>query len=324
MPPLKTKSKNTMSFNINFLGHLPFNPDNLHTPSGVRKQKTSLIAQELPRYYGMDFNTFFTNYWTVRSYEVSITAYAIDTTDQFSSFIAGGGGAGGIIGAQVGLNNTQQSLQGGGNFTLKGHTKIYSKYSKKIRKAREGIFNNKTMFDVGGETCLNYDESVDENYLISETEKTNEGSLCSAGPVHVLNKNGIILIIDYSNVKYFKRQYWPQVAILTNLFSTAGFGNSQMYMPPGFYHPGGGQVYGSIRFPGGGLLYNENFIATDTSKAVVVDGSIKIGERCCDRFYWDGLEDESKRPNFEKCKEVCGNETEGVYRKEKSERTPKV
>jgi hypothetical protein len=276
---------------------------------------------------GYSFNQMFSTYWTVKSFEINVTASVISSIDPFSEFVSAGGTTGGIIGAIGGLGAI--STPADSFTTARGYTKIYSKYSKRVRKAREGIINNETQSDVGGDKALDLDENIDPNKLEAFTYKPNEGTLCSAGPVHVFSKNNVSIILDFSDIKYYAyrktRLYWPNVTVFVGV-GKAAFGNtisSQVLPgPPGPIF----QPIPIINLNAPGTTANLGTTLINSQKSisqfanVIID--IRPGKRCCDRFFWDGKDQErlesSDDPNNDDnpCNKVCGDDEEkGVYSK---------
>lgn len=309
-----------MSFNVNFIGQIPYNPDNLHRPKND-VNVNPLFATNRP--FGIPFREMFRLYWTVKSFEVNFSALVIDTRDPLYDFLIGGGGLQGINFTTLGQANAN-----GGSININGHTKIYSKYAKKVRKAREGIINGETQSDVGGEQALDLDENIDPNKLESFTYKPNEGTLCSAGPIHFIKKNNLNITIDFSDIVFLQNLYWPKFTIVGYVpVADVSFGNhiaGQVIFTGGFGI--GGFVTGGVDFFG--ALRNKldiNAVISNT-QTLLIQGSIKPGKRCCDRFLWDGKEKErlesSDNPNNDPnnndnpCNKVCGDDEEkGVFAK---------
>jgi hypothetical protein len=66
-------------------------------------------------------------------------------------------------------------------------------------------------------------------------------------------------------------------------------------------------VLGGVKFLSYGVIpfYGSSF-SSNIPILVSVNGSIEIGTRCCDRFYWDNADDgESGRFNDDTCKDAC-------------------
>jgi hypothetical protein len=305
-----------MNFNINFIGQIPYNPDNLHKPKNELNQNP-VFASDRP--FGIPFREMFRLYWTVKSFEVNLSALVIDTRDPLSDFLIGGSRI-----ESINLASLGQLTSSGGSINIKQYTKIYSKYSKRVRKAREGIINNQTQSDVGGDQALDLDEEIDPNKLEAFTYKTNEGNLCSAGPVHFITNSNLNIIIDFSDIVFLQNLYWPRFTILGNVpGAKVSFGNAIR----GQVIFNGGVGLGSITTGGidfTGALRNKLQINATISntQTLLVQGSIKPGKRCCDRFLWDGKDKErlelSDDPNNDgnSCDKVCGDDEEkGVYAK---------
>jgi hypothetical protein len=294
--------------NINFLGHIPFNPDLLLEKGRFRDRPVGVLYTDLIKMY-----------WTVRSFQVDISLQVVAQDDALSAFLMGGGAAGGITAALGGLAVATQSAGGSSNLSLNGHTKILNKYEKYVRNIAtssipfEGVKNGK--LDFLGENLeeLQKDPEIKNNPLTSINLKPTEASLCVAGPVHRISKSGAFLSIDFSDIIYFKRKYWPKIIFLAST-SQSNFTSNPLRAYGGMDL----EVFGSI-----GLLdsYNIPIYANIecsanrlTAPFAIVNGSIKPGNRCCDRFFYDGFDE----IRFEECKEVCGDDIKGVYNKEKT------
>ena len=259
-----------MSFNINVLGTVPINPDHLHRPEN-EKNKTPLMKD---RPIGFFHRQMIEAYWTVRSFNINLQIIPLDYGDALGTFIGAGGTAGGIAGATAGLAAVEQeqalkpSLLG-----INTHTQIVHKYSKKIRMGREGVMNNKTQADFGGSKSLDVDLSKDPYIIESRTYKPNEGTIVAPGPLHRAFKNGMLLLIDFSDIVIRGGKYYPLIKINGSApgytySSSLGFGNSG-YVDIYFY---------TGRIP--------IFINSTYQKATFTGfGQITPGKRCCDRFY---------------------------------------
>jgi hypothetical protein len=293
--------------NINFLGHIPFNPDLLLEKGRFRDRPVGILYTDLIKMY-----------WTVRSFQVDISLQVIAQDDALSAFLRGGGSTGGVTAALGGLAAATQSAGGSSSLSLNGHTKILNKYEKYIRNIAtssipfEGVKNGK--LDILGDNLeeLQKDPEIKNNPLTSINLKPTEASLCVAGPVHRVSKSGAFLSIDFSDIIYFKRKYWPKIIFLAST-SQSNFTSNPLRAYSGIDL----EVFGSI----GLLSYNIPIYANIefsadrlTTPYAIVNGSIKPGNRCCDRFFYDGFDE----IRFEECKEVCGDDVNGVYNKEKS------
>jgi hypothetical protein len=330
-----------MKFNVNFLGHIPYNPDNLHRPQNEKQDSKPPLVPSISsgRLLSFSLHEMMKLYWTVRSFKINVSAQVTDTLDPFAQFIAAGGTSGGIIGASAGLVAAQQN-QKNGFLSAVGYTKVYSKYNKKVRKSREGIINGITQssFNNLEEKSLDLDKEIDPNKLEGYIYGTNEGTLCSAGPVHVFQQGNVSIILDFSDILYFSlrptgsRFYWPKITIFISVpNSGASFGNqisSQVISTPSTI----GRInqplsFINLNFPGA-----SNNLGTTQINSVLfntqianVNIDIRPGDRCCDRFFWDGkdtlfnkddddkkyreTDDVTKTPkenSEEFCEDVCG------------------
>lgn len=293
--------------NINFLGHIPFNPDLLLEKGRFRDRPVGIFPTDLIKMY-----------WTVRSFQVSIAIQVIAQKDPLTTFIRGGGTSGGIVGATAGLAAVNQNFaQGDSSVTLKGHTKILRRTEKYIRNIAttsipfEGVRNGKLDIISDNLEELQRDPNAKKNPLVNVDLKPNEASLCVPGPWHRLSKGGAYLSIDFSDIFYYQKKYWPKIIFTATRGETSFTSNPLSRLSGGLTVLGGIQlmsynipIYGSIDFSPDRIIPPIAF----------VNGSIKPGNRCCDRFFYDGFDNE----RFEKCKDECGDGVNGVYNKEKT------
>lgn len=296
--------------NINFLGHIPFNPDLLLDKGRFKDRPVGIGYLDLIKMY-----------WTVRSFKVKISIQTIANDDPLATFILAGGTSGGIAGALGGLAAVNQSAaRAPGSVSINGYTKIEGSYQKKIRKQKttsspfEGIDNG--ILPSPGENLenLEIDTSVKDPNLFANIKKPKEGDLCSAGPVHSIGSGGGYLRIDFSDIIYFQRKYWPKIIFLAasgdSRFSTSPF------LVKGYDLPVNGsinlmgypiKIYGDITFSMGRLI----------PPFAIAAGNIEPGDRCCDRFFYDGFDEEREQ----QCKEECGDGPKGVYKESKTSTT---
>lgn len=306
-----------MPFNINHIGHLPFNPDNL-----LNK------GRFFNRPAGFSYADIIKMYWTVRSFKVNITILNTNQEDPLSSFILGGGTIGGIGGALGGLAAAQSAItRNPGSLTMTGYTKISHKYDISIRKKRtssvpfEGAKRDKTNnnildqintekgdFEIETDTTI-----VKDNFLFTENLTPNEGTICSAGPIHSIIKPGGYLKIDLSDIIYFQEKYWPLITFLaaagdTTYSSNPANSNAEVR---------GGIFIMDALVP---LYADMTFSPTRIRGMIVANGKVVPGDRCCDRFLWDGKDDVRLEKGDDKCKKNCSDDPlTGVYKKKKEE-----
>ena len=290
--------------NINFLGHIPFNPDFLLDKGRFVDRPVGLTFSEINKLY-----------WTVKSFDVNFTIVSFNEINALETFLGAGGTSGGILGATAGLASVAQSIAGQQPIIMKGNTKIVSAYRKSVRNKPtdsipfEGYRQKDSPFSPKD---FELDLEIKPNQLFSRNLKPNEGSLCSAGPIHTLISGPSTLIVDFSDILFFRRLYWPKIIFIggsNNLFfnfNPAKAGNVNV------------NVVGGISFLGALIPvygYAESFSFVPT-QLVVAFGSINIGKRCCDRFFYDGFDEE--RLEDSKCADVCGDGPRGVFTKTKS------
>lgn len=302
--------------NINHLGHVPFNPDNLLNDKDF-----------LNRPAGFSFDEITTMYWTVKSFQVNINIITITPEDPYAAFINAGGTSAGLIGATAGLGAATDAIgRAPGSISMNGHTKILTNYKKGIRYIEtsscpsEGVRNGKL---ANPDTVLE-DLKLDKeknpprgDYLQSSNMKPTEGDLCSAGPVHTLAAGNAYLKIDLSDIIYSRYRYYPKIYFLGSAggstFSTNPMDTVVGSGTTGLTVVGGIILMNTPLTLYGSIVFSPNRMLPPTATA---SGTIKPGKRCCDRFYYDGYDKERQS----ECKEkVCEDEPEGVYRKIKTQ-----
>jgi hypothetical protein len=297
--------------NINYLGHVPFNPDLILDKRRFFDRPVGIFYQDLINMY-----------WNIRSFKVNISIQTVANDDPLTTFFLAGGTSGGLAGALGGLAAVTQSAgRSPGTISINGYTKITHRYQKTIRNKatntspfegiRDGVLNSMGPNLEGFEK----DESVKENPAIATIQKPDEASLCVPGPIHriIASSGGQVafLTIDFSDIVYFQRKYWPKI-----IFSAVS-GDSRFSTNPFMVRGFDLRVNGGISFMGYSLpIFGD--ITFSASRLIppfaLVAGRIVAGDRCCDRFFYDGFDAERERD----CEEECGDGPKGVYREEKA------
>jgi hypothetical protein len=313
---------------------IPYNPDNL-------PEAGYAVGPGTERPIGFPSLDLISRvYWTARSFTVAISAVPLfDFT--FEAFLLGGGSSGTIVGATAGL--AAASLTAPIPVFISGNTKIVHVFNKKVRRSREGVYNNMTQeesflkaneeedssSDSSSSSKVNYldiDPDIKPNYLGTTINKPKEGVLVSPGGYHALISNAGSVFINFSDVIYARRQYWPKILVfMSNPAGGAGFRSAIAIRDPlfsaalatlpgrsAFTNIGGSfsvPTIGGFSFLGGvAPLFGQN-----SGNTYSVFGAINIGKRVCDRFYFDGKPD-SEREGYNES--LCGDGDRGVYRKE--------
>ena len=265
-----------MAFNIQTFGHIPYNTDNL-------PERTYISGPGTLRPIGFALRDIMKLYWTVRSFKV--TAALISITDPFTAFMLGGGSSGTIVGSEVGLAAAGAAIAAGVP-AFNGRTRIRNKYTYKNRLQPSLVFKGKT------QTSVQLDK---KKYPILQNKYKeigiNEGSLCSAGPVHSFGGGQGGITIDFSDIIKIGAMYYPRIYILlyggsfvvTSSVNTTGSDGREVVGS----NPGNMVIIGGISFGKWGVIpmYGWSALVVNVSLAA---GSIQIGERCSDRFYFDG------------------------------------
>ena len=271
-----------MSYNLNYFGSIPFNPDNL-------PERKLITGPGTNRPIGLSYNQLFKLYWTVRSFNINIGILPIGQ-DIFSQFLLAGGATATIAGSTAGLNAVQQSLAANSGYTLKGKTKIQTKYTKKVRIQPDGVVNGVP------QSSIAIDYSVRPNILNSYNLYVNESSLCSAGPVHILTNAYGSVVIDMSDIIYAKNFYWPVIKVLIS--NGGGTSASSIVTPDSVT-----RVINGLYFEDIGII--QMYGSTDPNALIPllqVGGRISIGTACCDRFYYDSY---NRLSTEDACSQQC-------------------
>lgn len=256
-----------MSKQVNYFGSIPINPDNI--------PENSIYGQGSNRPLGFSFTQIYSLIYTVRSFYCSFTTTS--QTDPLSQFLLGGGASAGILGATLALGGININ---GTNDAVTGYTKILTNFSQKERKGTrsdseaerklytwDGIQNGKTMTKI---SVGNNQKTF--NYINNKVYENN----ISSGNVHSMAGK---VTIDFSNIKYYKKLYWPIIIISTNSAISNGSGP---------------QLLGGISFLGG-IINMYSFLSNPLDIRVAF-GSINIGNRIdyknkiFDRFLYDGTD----------------------------------
>lgn len=303
-----------MSFNINHIGHLPINPDNLLNSKQLLKRPT-----------GFNYLDIIKMYWTVRSFKVNINILNSNMEDPVLNFMLAGGTTGGILGALAGLAAVESSInRNPGSLSMSGYTKITHKYKKTIRKKRTSSVpfeiakrdkNNQNILDQINieEGDFKPDPDIENNILYTQNLKPNEASLCTLGPVHTLIRPQGYLVIDLSDIIVYQKKYWPIISFLGTAGDTTYTSNpmfsSNAEVIGGFYIM-------NYLVP---LYADMTFSITRINGIIVANGDVIPGDRCCDRFLWDGKDEVRLEKGGDECKKNCSDDTiDGVYKKAKT------
>jgi hypothetical protein len=291
-------SSSSRPFAVNCFGSLPLNPDNLI--DGYPRVGKRLYDRPV----GFNFQDITKLYWTVRSFEVAFTIQSFNAVNAFLAFVGGGFAAAGLAGASVGVAAVTQSLTNEQPIIMVGHTKIIQRFQRTIRNRKtysvpfEGTDSSDPSFyssDSGSSSSSSSshpfskdeDPQIKPNPKVSLTFKPNEGSLCSPGPVHKLQVGNSYLVIDFSDILYYKRQWWPKIH----------FYGTSSNLAFSFNPPTGLQsnvvVIGGVNFMGFLIPFYgfaESFLPIPLPPPVFAYGTIQPGKRHCDKFYWDGAD----------------------------------
>lgn len=303
-----------MAFNVNYLagtfnGLIPLNIDGWQKANGQFADRYiggQPVNDTKLRYSTKMFTSnLFEAYWTVRSFKIDFRILLVDFGDPLAAYMLGGGSTSTIIGATAGLAAASNSI-GGNSLSAKGYTKMYHRNYKTVLKNSK---NKKT---------LEPDEKADPNPLEGFIFKPNEGTLVSPGPVHIFTskQKNLSIKIDFSDILYRNNLYYPKITISGRTTSFS------FEVGPNF---GAGASLHYIYFMGSMIPIGvKSFSTNPTSIPIVIfNCTIEPGERCCDRFYWDG-KDKEREEDCDSCNDNISTdpsstdealEKEGVYAK---------
>lgn len=297
-----------MSFqNINFLGHIPYNPDLLLNKNRAANRPVGFLYTDLINMY-----------WTARSFKVDIDIVTVALQDALTSFLNAGGGIGGVVGAGLALGAVNADTAG--SISMHGYSQIVTKYEKAIRKSKTSSIPSDGMWgfpqDLGedwwelDEDIVEEDERVDQNPLISTNNRPDEGSLCSAGPRHKFRSGINYLEVDFSDILYRNGKYWPRIIFFANS-GTATYASSPLLTEGG---AGALTINGSITIMG----YPMKVYGTISFDPAVIippfanlSGKVRIGKRCGDQFYYDGGDE--ARVEDDECPQLIKGDPNSVY-----------
>ena len=252
--------------NVNYFGWLNNNPDNCEDES---------FGSGSSRPIGLSFQDIFNLSWTVRSFNCNFST--VSQTDQISQFLLGGGASFTILGALAGLSSVNLD----GTDAVTGYTKISNSFKQKERTGlRNGNANPQKIYTWDGvqkgKTQTKISVGNNQKTFTYSNAMCYEGNSIT-GNVHILTGK---VIIDFSNIKYYNRLYWPRI-ILTTASATSLLS--------------GPQLLGGISFMGQLItMYSTNLsplITVNVAFGSIVEGSrLNRETKTFDRFLYDGTD----------------------------------
>jgi len=248
----------------NYFGHRSFNPDN--NPEG----ETFGDGSERPiGFLEKDINYLF---WNIRSFNCNFVITI--QSDPLSAFLSSSSPTS-IVGALASLS----LLSTDRTEPVVGYTKISTSFKQKQRVGRrkddtkdgiiytwDGVKNGKTITKISlGNNQKTFTYSNNKIY---------EGQVAS-GPIHSL---GGKVVIDFSNIKYYNRKYWPRIIITTN--------NATSKIQ-------GSRILGGVSFMGQliPMFSAGNILATKIAFGAIEPGNrLNRETNTYDKFLWDGTD----------------------------------
>jgi hypothetical protein len=320
--------------NIHTFGQvIPYNPDNLPEQGLVTGPGT-----ERPVGF-IDFDLMARLYWSVKSFRVSAIGIPL-LNFTFEAFLLGGGVTGTILGSVIGLATAAQTSPV--PLALTGETELMHIFTKKVRRVRDGVYRNITQEEsfkpsskessssssssssgTKAKSALDIDPDINPNYLVSKYFKPKEGIFVSPGGYHSLITNYGGILINFSDVIYAKRQYWPKVFIFLRNPQSRNIFKSALAIRDPFFSAALQVVNDRTAYRDlttdvlstptvGGVSFLGQLVplyGTGNVNIFSIFGAVSIGNRVCDRFYFDGAPDSTRKGyNEDLCK--------SVYRKE--------
>jgi hypothetical protein len=260
---------------VNHFGFLPSNPDN--------NLNSSVYGDGTDRPVGFTFSEIFKMYWTVRSFKCEI--YGIADEDTFSKYLSSSQNSSNIaLNTLAGLNSITSFNNSDDIYS--GYTKITTKYIQNLRKGKRDLSQESSdLYSFEGIQSSKTQKEISSNYtkqLESNQSSVFEETLFSLGPTHFLKNSSSLnsgVLLDFSNIIYRKNLYWPKIQINSPNFTS--------------------EIKFSIRSAIGGVLFNGSLISmyykgNNFLALPIINGSITIGQRCCDRFLYDSFDQERR------------------------------
>jgi hypothetical protein len=309
--------------NVNYFGGIPSNwDDSLYV-------KSAPIGIGTDRPVGFTFDTMHFMYWNVRYFKYSIGG--LIQTDYFSTFLAGGGASGSIIGSTAGLAAVGASAGKKNSFGASGKTR--SSFLSRVRNRvndNKLALQNKQLDDYNfatapnnpvAENVIHYNRSSFKKKTVDKKDVFvpqgfNEGCL-PGGVIHSGYASDVMVYIDFSSIVYHKYLYYPIVIVQTP------FGSSVIFKPSYSIKDGNRTINlstGLLQSPFSFVVFNGaliNMFVYDPGifSSVYIQGYINVPQSkdCCSRFYYDGKDEErAKKAKEEGCSDC---ETLGVGEK---------
>lgn len=270
-----------MNFSANYFGHLPVNPDNLLDAVSIG------AGSERP--LGFSFTQIVKLFWGVRAFNINV---GVQSQPNVST-----GGIVSITDALNAVNTINQTLSNSNTVGIVGYTSISTTYKQEVRTAKftkgrvldpnakdsdyftwQGMKDGEFITSVRRKTAQELNEARSRGInspLVFNNANVKEGNLCS-GPIHKFRSGGGGVTIDLSSIVYRQRQYWPKILISFGNFSSLG--------------SNGIQLIGGVNMLGGIVPLFMDYAYAYTVLYAIALGSVSIGARCGDRFYYDNAD----------------------------------
>jgi len=290
------EKKENSIFALNYMGYIPFNPDDL-------PERKLFVGEGTDRPVGFLPHQIHNLYWNVKSFQVGITS--LNSMDPLTAFLIGGGGTFTVIGSLTGLAVANIEMEKGIG-TLNGNTKVISRISLKNREGMKKSEENKNNLKI-----IDAKKEGAPRAVFSIEEKPNEGTICGAGPIHSLTGFLGRVEINFSNIIYVRRLYWPVITImLGERFNESVSSWITRYNPVtdrNEWNVGFGQILGGVNFQFGG----SNIIPLFASQTGPLPATLRVGlgtisplKTCCGHFFHDGRDEEREEAveGCENCK----------------------
>lgn len=338
-----------MSFNVNYLAGTPEGLIPLNKDSWLKKDRKLIDIYQPPGQPQLTIQErtqpFFTRelfdaYWTVRSFKVSfrLITSSLRHGQEAAKILEPYENVGFMTSKQlrekIGESKVEELLNLKTAFKIEGYTKTRHRYYKTIQELKDG---KETGYDNFAERAIGNSPKIGFIY------KPTEGSLPSPGPVHFLGRSNFTFELDLSDILYYRISIEDKSKSKNKEVKNDSFWN-KVSQTTGWYRPriviqaitDEGRI--STDFGIGGLvgkgngIFDVEFMEGESylpvyyfwfggkGRTILADCKITPGDRCCDRYFWDGVDRKDTCPSCSDEESPKDTSKDGVYLKENFKR----